>query len=149
MTFTDGYGNSINRQGACYNSKTVIVTITDACPCNYPSNNYSNRRWCCGDMRGMDLSREAFAQLADTSIGAIGIQFRPVSCDASSSSASSSSSSLGGISSSAVSASSLLSGGGGSSSSSSSSSSDRSSSSSSLSSGGSSSSSGSGSSPSG
>ncbi len=26
------------------------------CPCYYPNNAFSNKRWCCGDMRHMDLS---------------------------------------------------------------------------------------------
>jgi hypothetical protein len=28
----------------------VIIKITDSCPCSYPGNYYSNKRWCCGDM---------------------------------------------------------------------------------------------------
>ncbi len=43
----------MDRSGACYGSGTVIVTITDSCPCDYPNNAHSNRRWCCGDMYHM------------------------------------------------------------------------------------------------
>jgi hypothetical protein len=50
----DGYGSNMNRRGSCYDTgKSVKVTITDTCPCYYPSNQYSNKRWCCGDARHM------------------------------------------------------------------------------------------------
>ncbi|EFJ45997.1 hypothetical protein VOLCADRAFT_93782 [Volvox carteri f. nagariensis] len=79
--FSDGYGNYIDRNSGCYDdSKTVIVTITDSCPCNYPGNQYSNRRWCCGDMYHMDLSQDAFSQLADIGQGVMGIRYRQVNC---------------------------------------------------------------------
>ena len=44
-----------SRYGAesiCYMSgrKSVVVQVTDSCPCDYPSNAASNRQWCCGDM---------------------------------------------------------------------------------------------------
>jgi hypothetical protein len=29
---------------------SVVVTVTDTCPCQYQNNYYSNKRWCCGDM---------------------------------------------------------------------------------------------------
>ncbi|MEW5296868.1 MAG: hypothetical protein WDW36_000117 [Sanguina aurantia] len=106
-TFTDGYGTSISRNSACYDpSKSVVVTITDCCPCYYPSNAFSNKRWCCGDMHHMDLSQEAFSQLADVGLGVIGMEYREVSCDYNpSSTASTSSSSASGASSSSSSAS--------------------------------------------
>jgi hypothetical protein len=51
MTFKDGYGASLDRNGACFDEgAAVVVTITDTCPCHYPGNAYSNKRWCCGDM---------------------------------------------------------------------------------------------------
>jgi hypothetical protein len=51
MTFRDGYGASLDRNGACFDPEaSVVVTITDTCPCYYPGNMYSNKRWCCGDM---------------------------------------------------------------------------------------------------
>ncbi|KAG2501765.1 hypothetical protein HYH03_000265 [Edaphochlamys debaryana] len=77
--FSDGYGNWIDRNGACKGG-SVIVTITDTCPCYYPANEYSNKRWCCGDMQHMDLSQEAFSKIADINQGVIGIKFRQVSC---------------------------------------------------------------------
>ncbi len=39
------------------------LQITDTCPCNYPSNAYSNRRWCCGDMYHLDMSTWAFEKV--------------------------------------------------------------------------------------
>ena len=54
----------MDRSNACFDeSKSVIITIADACPCRYPNNEYSNQRWCCGDMNHVDLSREAFEQV--------------------------------------------------------------------------------------
>lgn len=51
MSFKDGYGAALDRNGACFDDQaSVVVTITDACPCHYPGNQYSNKRWCCGDM---------------------------------------------------------------------------------------------------
>jgi hypothetical protein len=51
MTFKDGYGAQLDRNGACHDQEaSVVVTITDTCPCHYPGNYYSNKRWCCGDM---------------------------------------------------------------------------------------------------
>lgn len=47
----DGYGQYIDRNGVCKDeSASVVITITDTCPCVYPNNYYSNKRWCCGDM---------------------------------------------------------------------------------------------------
>jgi hypothetical protein len=44
--FTDGYGTYMNRNDVCYDSAaSVVVQITDTCECNYPSNQYSNKRW--------------------------------------------------------------------------------------------------------
>ncbi|PNH12715.1 Expansin-A15 [Tetrabaena socialis] len=82
--FQDGYGETLSRSNVCYDpSKSVVITIVDACPCSYPNNAYSNQRWCCGDAEHIDLSQEAFEQLADLSQGAIGIFFRQVSCSTS------------------------------------------------------------------
>ncbi|KAG2501764.1 hypothetical protein HYH03_000264 [Edaphochlamys debaryana] len=79
-SFSDGYGNWMDRSGACYEGGRVIVTITDTCPCYYPSNEYSNKRWCCGDMQHMDLSQEAFSKIGNTGMGVIGIKYRQVEC---------------------------------------------------------------------
>lgn len=47
----DGYGQYIDRNGICKDeSASVVITITDTCPCVFPTNYYSNKRWCCGDM---------------------------------------------------------------------------------------------------
>ncbi|KXZ55514.1 hypothetical protein GPECTOR_2g1063 [Gonium pectorale] len=78
--FSDGYGNYLDRNSGCKDSTSVIVTVTDSCPCNYPANAYSNRRWCCGDMYHMDLSDHAFQKLADVGLGVIGIRYRVVGC---------------------------------------------------------------------
>lgn len=64
MTFTDGYGNSLDRTNVCYDpSASVVVRVVDTCPCNYPNNFYSNKRWCCGDMDHLDLSIWAFEKV--------------------------------------------------------------------------------------
>ncbi|GLC43203.1 hypothetical protein PLESTM_001442200 [Pleodorina starrii] len=100
--FSDGNGEYLQRSNACYDeSKSVIITIVDACPCHYPrhfsrpvtkappptasfscscSNSHSNRRWCCGDMNHIDISYEAFQQIADLGIGVIGLYYREVDC---------------------------------------------------------------------
>ncbi|PNH06786.1 hypothetical protein TSOC_006810 [Tetrabaena socialis] len=60
-TIGDNYGGRFDRSWACRdNEASVIVQITDTCPCNYPSNAYSNKRWCCGDEYHLDLSTWAF-----------------------------------------------------------------------------------------
>lgn len=43
----------------------TVPQVTDTCPCNYPSNAYSNRRWCCGDMYHLDLSTYAFEKVSN------------------------------------------------------------------------------------
>lgn len=44
--FADGYGMALERTGVCYDEgASVIVMVTDVCPCNYPNNDYSNKRW--------------------------------------------------------------------------------------------------------
>eukprot|EP00877_Chromochloris_zofingiensis_P011457 jgi/Chrzof1/6565/Cz19g01080.t1 len=80
-TFNDGYGSQLDREGVCKDpSKSVVVRITDTCPCYYPDNAYSNKRWCCGDAYHMDLSQWAFEKLADISQGVMGIRYRQVQC---------------------------------------------------------------------
>ncbi|KAF6266517.1 RlpA-like double-psi beta-barrel-protein domain-containing protein-containing protein [Scenedesmus sp. NREL 46B-D3] len=71
----------IDRNGACRDtSKSVIVQTTDTCPCNYPNNYFSNKRWCCGDMDHLDVSVWAFQKLTDMKYGVIPIQYRRVDC---------------------------------------------------------------------
>eukprot|EP01025_Chloroclados_australasicus_P002929 TRINITY_DN1066_c1_g1_i1.p1 TRINITY_DN1066_c1_g1~~TRINITY_DN1066_c1_g1_i1.p1 ORF type:complete len:428 (-),score=55.08 TRINITY_DN1066_c1_g1_i1:887-2170(-) len=80
--FQDNFGETLDRGGVCYDpSASVVVTVTDTCPCNYASNWYSNQRWCCGDMDHLDLSVWTFEKFADTKWGVIGLQYREVSCD--------------------------------------------------------------------
>lgn len=47
--FTDGYGAYLDRKNVCHNADaSVVVMVTDTCPCHYPGNAFSNKRWCCG-----------------------------------------------------------------------------------------------------
>ncbi|KAF6262467.1 RlpA-like double-psi beta-barrel-protein domain-containing protein-containing protein [Scenedesmus sp. NREL 46B-D3] len=70
--------------GRCYEvacrptqgQKSVIVTVTDTCPCHYPSNAYSNKRWCCGDEYHMDLSKYAYEKVGNLGHGVMGIYYR-------------------------------------------------------------------------
>ena len=34
-------------------------------PCYYPANEYSNKRWCCGDMDHLDMSYQAFSKVGE------------------------------------------------------------------------------------
>eukprot|EP01025_Chloroclados_australasicus_P038219 TRINITY_DN391_c0_g2_i1.p1 TRINITY_DN391_c0_g2~~TRINITY_DN391_c0_g2_i1.p1 ORF type:complete len:427 (-),score=42.61 TRINITY_DN391_c0_g2_i1:1719-2912(-) len=80
--FTDGYGQTLDRINVCRDSgASVVVTITDTCPCIYATNAYSNKRWCCGDMNHFDLSVWAFEKLAEHRWGVIGLKYRQVACD--------------------------------------------------------------------
>eukprot|EP01023_Acetabularia_acetabulum_P025053 TRINITY_DN2403_c0_g1_i1.p2 TRINITY_DN2403_c0_g1~~TRINITY_DN2403_c0_g1_i1.p2 ORF type:complete len:392 (-),score=82.38 TRINITY_DN2403_c0_g1_i1:2119-3294(-) len=80
--FTDGYGATIDRSNVCRDSSSsVVVTVTDTCPCNYATNFYSNKRWCCGDMNHFDLSIWAYEKLAEHRWGVIGLKYREVPCD--------------------------------------------------------------------
>ncbi|KXZ41810.1 hypothetical protein GPECTOR_276g724 [Gonium pectorale] len=82
MDFNDFYGNFLDRKSVCYDQdSSVVVMVSDICPCYYPSNQYSNKRWCCGDMQHFDVSVFAFQKLADVKWGVIGIKYRRVPCD--------------------------------------------------------------------
>ncbi|KAL4856466.1 Expansin-A32 [Chlorella vulgaris] len=82
----DGYDNSFDRSGACKaGDASVVVRTVDNCPCQYPSNAYSNKRWCCNDHSDtqgthFDMSLWAFEKLADLKLGVAGIEFRRVPC---------------------------------------------------------------------
>lgn len=79
--FKDAFGQYLDRESACKDpSKTVVVRITDSCPCYYPANRHSNSRWCCGDTKHFDLSVYAWRKIADEKYGAIGIKYRRVKC---------------------------------------------------------------------
>eukprot|EP01025_Chloroclados_australasicus_P005131 TRINITY_DN11455_c0_g1_i1.p1 TRINITY_DN11455_c0_g1~~TRINITY_DN11455_c0_g1_i1.p1 ORF type:complete len:540 (+),score=63.16 TRINITY_DN11455_c0_g1_i1:199-1818(+) len=84
-TFNDNYGVQLDRTqqwNTCIDpSASVVVTVTDTCPCYYAENFYSNQRWCCGDMDHFDLSVWAFEKLADMKWGVIGMSYREVPCD--------------------------------------------------------------------
>lgn len=78
----DNYGAQFDRHNVCHDaSESVVVQVTDSCPCWYPGNQWSNKRWCCGDMAHMDLSAWAMGKLADLKWGVIGMQYRRVSCN--------------------------------------------------------------------
>lgn len=78
---TDGYGETLDRSSTCHDeSRSVLVTITDTCPCQYSANAYSNKRWCCGDKPHMDLSTEAFGKLGRLGDGVMGARWRRVPC---------------------------------------------------------------------
>lgn len=43
--FNDGYGAWLDRANVCYDTEaSVVVMITDTCPCHYPGNYASNKR---------------------------------------------------------------------------------------------------------
>ncbi|KAI7842555.1 hypothetical protein COHA_003792 [Chlorella ohadii] len=74
IKFKDGYGAELDRKSVCYDpSASVVIQIVDACPCSYPGNYYSNKRWCCGDMDHFDISVWAFEKLADLKWGVIAL----------------------------------------------------------------------------
>lgn len=78
---SDLYGGSFDRTTACSDpSQSIIVRITDDCPCTYPPNGYSNKRWCCNDVEHLDMSIWAFEKLAPTKWGVIGLKYRSVPC---------------------------------------------------------------------
>eukprot|EP01026_Neomeris_dumetosa_P053047 TRINITY_DN4730_c0_g1_i9.p1 TRINITY_DN4730_c0_g1~~TRINITY_DN4730_c0_g1_i9.p1 ORF type:complete len:413 (-),score=50.89 TRINITY_DN4730_c0_g1_i9:2292-3530(-) len=80
--FQDNYNQKLSRTGVCYDPEaSIVVTVTDTCPCNYAANYYSNKRWCCGDMDHLDISVWAFEKLAELRWGVIGLKYRQVSCD--------------------------------------------------------------------
>ncbi|KAG1668659.1 hypothetical protein FOA52_001266 [Chlamydomonas sp. UWO 241] len=80
MNFKDNYGQELGREGACSSTNSINIVMTDTCPCNKPGNEYSNQRWCCGDMDHFDIGIWAFQNLADPGLGVIGIKYRPVAC---------------------------------------------------------------------
>ncbi|KAF6265353.1 hypothetical protein COO60DRAFT_1689872 [Scenedesmus sp. NREL 46B-D3] len=58
--FSDGFGSTLQRSSACYDtSRSVVIQIVD--------------RWCCGDMNHLDLGRKAYQELADVKWGVIGL----------------------------------------------------------------------------
>jgi hypothetical protein len=77
----DGYGETLDRTSTCYDeSRQVIVMVTDTCPCVYPANAMSNKRWCCGDKPHVDMSTQAFRKLGDTSHGVMAARWKRVEC---------------------------------------------------------------------
>eukprot|EP01024_Parvocaulis_polyphysoides_P047019 TRINITY_DN4455_c0_g1_i1.p3 TRINITY_DN4455_c0_g1~~TRINITY_DN4455_c0_g1_i1.p3 ORF type:complete len:196 (+),score=11.90 TRINITY_DN4455_c0_g1_i1:198-785(+) len=80
-SFTDGYGQTLDRSQSCFDYEaSVVARVVDVCPCNYAGNSYSNRRWCCGDTDHFDLSVWAFEKLAELKWGVISVYYREVDC---------------------------------------------------------------------
>eukprot|EP01024_Parvocaulis_polyphysoides_P018031 TRINITY_DN17957_c0_g3_i2.p1 TRINITY_DN17957_c0_g3~~TRINITY_DN17957_c0_g3_i2.p1 ORF type:complete len:428 (+),score=50.07 TRINITY_DN17957_c0_g3_i2:166-1284(+) len=80
--FQDSFKNQLDRSSVCYDDNaSVVVRVVDTCPCNDVKSQYSNQRWCCGDMEHIDLSIWAFEKLAHPKWGVIGLKYRPVPCD--------------------------------------------------------------------
>jgi hypothetical protein len=85
-SYTDGYSNYFDNAGQCHNtSESLVARVVDACPCDYPSNQYSNKRWCCQDKGagGMhaDLSVWAFEKLGRKGPGSMAMSYREVPCN--------------------------------------------------------------------
>ena len=84
--YTDGYGRVFDNANQCHNTtQSLVARVVDACPCDYPSNAYSNKRWCCqddgaGDMHA-DLSVWAFEKLGRKGPGSMALEFREVPCN--------------------------------------------------------------------
>lgn len=82
MWVQDNYGAKLDRTYSCYDeNSSVVVRIVDTCPCVYPANPYSNKRWCCNDMQHFDVGIWTFEKLAETRWGVIGLKYRQVPCD--------------------------------------------------------------------
>ncbi|KAI3438388.1 hypothetical protein D9Q98_000820 [Chlorella vulgaris] len=76
----DGSVN-LDRSNACYDTVSrIVVKVVDTCPC------VGNEKWCCGDsgLQHFDLAAGAFARLAPQGQGIIGLDWRPVPCEAAS-----------------------------------------------------------------
>lgn len=57
LSLQDYYGEWFDRSVCFDESASVIVRSVDTCQCVYPPNEYSNKRWCCGDKEHLDLSK--------------------------------------------------------------------------------------------
>jgi hypothetical protein len=63
------------RTNMCYDeSASIVVMVTDTCPCTYPTNYSSNKRWCCGDMYHLDLSIWAYEKVSNAFIITTGVR---------------------------------------------------------------------------
>ena len=83
--YTDGNGRQYDGK-VCHNTtESVVVRTVDACPCHYPANASSNKKWCCmdsgaGDMHA-DMSVWAFEKLASKRMGSMAMSYRRVPCN--------------------------------------------------------------------
>jgi hypothetical protein len=57
-------------------AQAATLLLLTVCAGTYAPNEYSNKRWCCGDMDHFDVSVWAFEKLADQKWGVIGIKYR-------------------------------------------------------------------------
>ena len=84
--YTDAYGNYFDNVDQCHNTtQSLVARVVDACPCDYPGNRYSNKRWCCqdsgaGEMHA-DLSVWAFERLGRKGPGSMALSYREVPCN--------------------------------------------------------------------
>lgn len=79
---TRGLPSSTYTTPGCKNKDvSVIVQITDSCPCEQ---NASNKRWCCQDsgrgVRHIDMATPGFTQIALEEAGVVDVLFRQVPC---------------------------------------------------------------------
>jgi len=59
----DGYGSWLDRHVCRNDYSSVVVMVTDTCPCYYAANYASNKRWCCMDTYHLDMSVWAYEKV--------------------------------------------------------------------------------------
>eukprot|EP00798_Chlamydomonas_sp_ICE-L_P030310 gene30310-35300_t len=77
---TDAYGMYIDRSNDCMSQEPVQIVVTDNCPCFKEGNEFSNARWCCGDMDHFDIGVWAFREMASQDKGVVPIKYRQIQC---------------------------------------------------------------------
>lgn len=65
-------------QACLYPNASVVVTVTDSCPCHHPNPN--NAYHCCGPKKHFDLSFWAFEKIARHEFGVIDVEYKRVAC---------------------------------------------------------------------
>lgn len=71
----DRHSRSMDK-GYSHPTQASALLLLTVCAGTYAPNEYSNKRWCCGDMDHFDVSVWAFEKLADQKWGVIGIKCR-------------------------------------------------------------------------
>lgn len=62
---SDNYNQKLDRTYTCRNTEeSLVVRITDTCPCTYPANAFSNKRWCCMDAPHFDIGIWSFEKVS-------------------------------------------------------------------------------------